>query len=306
MRVFLAGVVACLLFAGAASARDDASPSPWVEANPHWVAPVEPFRVIGNVYYVGTEGLAVFLITGEEGHALIDGGMPGYEQMIIDNIAALGFDIKDVKYLLNTHAHFDHSGGLAALKEASGAELIASEGDLSALEGGFYLGLEDDTNYAAPSVKVDKVIKDRDPEMVAFSMIFRGSKERRQFFDAQLTLGHSRGCTSWRLNVEEDGEQYDVLFFCSATVAANRLVPEQYEGIVDDYRMTFEKTKEWAPDVFLSNHPEVFFMKETREKQKAGDPLAFVNRGAFQKYIAAKERAFEKSLAEQQAEAASQ
>ncbi len=307
MRVFLA--LAFSFFAAAVSVAEDEkwrAPFDYAAELPEMVAPFEPFRIIGNVYYVGTEGLAVYLIAGVDGgHALIDGGLPGYEQIIIDNIAKLGFDIKDVKYLLNTHAHFDHSGGLAALKKASGAELIASEGDVSALEGGFYLGSEDNPNFAVPPVTVDEIIEDRGPDALPYLvLVVRGPATQYgvdvQLLGSRLTSGHSRGCTTWALqSVNENGESYEVLFFCSATVAANSLVPEQYEGIVDDYRMTFDKTKEWDPDVFLSNHPEVFFMKETREKQKAGDPLAFVNRGAFQKYIAAKERAFEKALAEQ-------
>lgn len=274
------------------------APFDYAKAFPAMVAPFEPFRVIGNVYYVGTEGLAVYLIAGEEGHALIDGGLPGYEHIIIDNIAKLGYDIKDVDFLLNTHAHFDHSGGLATLKQASGAKLLVSEGDVSALEGGFYLGSEAENNFAAPPVVVDEIIDDRSPDFDGWLIAQDGFE-----LSAKFTPGHSRGCTSWQLTVEEAGNEYGVLIFCSATVAANSLVPEQYEGIVDDYRYTFESTKDLQPDIFLANHPEVFFMKETREKQKTGDPLAFVNRGAFQEYRAAKERAFEEALAEQKAAA---
>ncbi|MBT8473485.1 MAG: subclass B3 metallo-beta-lactamase [Marinicaulis sp.] len=279
----------------------------WAERQPHWVEPFEPFRIIGNLYYVGTQGLAVYLITDYIGHAIsgaeyaavvIDGGMAGNEQIIIDNIAKLGFDIKDVKYLLNTHAHFDHSGGLAKLKTASNAELTAAEGDVSALEGGFYLGFEQQTEYFAPPVTVDKSFKN-DEDLLIFPI-------GNAALTGVVTPGHSRGCTSWRLSIEDNGEEYEVLIFCSATVALNSLVPKQYDGIVGDYRYTFETTKEWKPDVFLANHPEVFYMKETREKQKAGDPLAFVNRGAFQRYIRAKERAFERAFAEQQAAASDQ
>ena len=176
------------------------------------------------------------------------------------------------------------------MKEASGAKLIASDGDVSALEGGFYLGFEDDPNYMSPPVEVSSAF-DRNGGAIQLGegIVLRGV----------VTPGHSRGCTSWNYSLENGGKSYDVVFFCSATVGGNSLVPEQYEGIVADYRLTFEKTKNWNPDVFLSNHPEVFFLKETREKQKAGDPLAFVNPGAFQNYIAAKERAFERALAKQ-------
>ncbi len=285
-------------------AQENKSAVDWTERQPHWAAPFEPFNIIGNLYYVGTEGLAVYLITGPEGHVLIDGGLPGYEQMIIDNIAALGFDIKDVKYLLNTHAHFDHSGGLAALKEASGAELWASEGDAPALEGGVYAGFEDKPEYAAPPVKVDRVLNDRDSDFGGAMISLTDDEPGKPFLLTTLTPGHSRGCTSFRLFIDDEREHLDILIFCSATVAANRLVasdegPAQYDGIVDDYRLTFEKTKDWTPDIFLANHPEVFDLKDARERQLAGNRRAFLNRGAFQKYIVAKRNAFEEALAEQ-------
>ena len=290
-----------LLFAAPLHAQDETTSIDWAEEYPNWAASFEPFNIIGNLYYVGTEGLAVYLITGEDGHVLIDGGLPGHEQIIIDNIAALGFDIKDVNYLFNTHAHFDHSGGLAALKEASGAELWAMEGDVSALEGGFYLGFEGKPEFGAPPVKVDHVITKDDPALNGAIVSLTGEKIEKPFLKAELTPGHSRGCTSFRLFITDDNEHLEALIFCSATVAANRLVnPPQYDGIVDDYRHTFEKTKDWTPDIFLSNHAETFGLKKERAEQLAGNRRAFVNRGAFQKYIVAKRNAFEKALAEQE------
>lgn len=295
-----------LVMASPLSAQDAPSRIDWAQAQPHWAAPTEPFNIIGNLYYVGTEGLAVYLITGPNGHVLIDGGLAGGEQTIIDNIAALGFDIKDVKYLFNTHAHFDHAGGLAALKDASGAALTASEGDMSALEGGFYLGSEDIANYSMPPVSVDKIIHDRDHGGETISFAPDGSG--KPLLVTALTPGHSRGCTSFRLFIDDESEHLEVLIFCSASVAANRLVaaeqgPAQYEGIVDDYRRTFETTADWTPDIFLANHGEVFNLKEKRARQIAGERRAFVNRGAFQKYIVEMKIAFEAALAEQSAAA---
>ncbi len=302
-------LIALVLFATSPLLAQDAAPRfDWAKSQPHWAAPTEPFNIIGNLYYVGTEGLAVYLITGEGGHVLIDGGLAGHEQNIINNIAALGFDIKDVKYLFNTHAHFDHSGGLAALKEASGAELWASEGDVSALEGGFYLGHEDKAEFAAPPVKVDHVMRESDPGFNGAIVSLTGDKPGKPFLKAELTPGHSGGCTSFRLFIDDESEHLEVLIFCSATVSANRLViseqgPPQYDGIVDDYRHTFEKTVDWTPDIFLANHPEAFGLKEARARQLAGERRAFINRGVFQKYIVEKRNAFEAALAEQEAAA---
>lgn len=265
----------------------------WKKVVPSWFAAVDPFLVagpkMGGIYYVGTEGLGMYFIPTEEGHIVIDGGMPGQGRYVADAIRQLGFDPADIKILLNSHAHMDHSGGLAELKALSGAQMIASEGDRSALEGGFYLGSEDDTRLNAPPIKVNVGFSDD------FTLEHGGVA-----LTAKLTPGHSRGCTSWMMDVEQGGETRQVLFFCSATVAANRLVgPPQYEGIVDDYRRTFAITKDWQPDIFLSNHPEFFGMKEKRAAQKAGDPLAFVDREGFPAMMIRLEAAFKAALQKQ-------
>ena len=273
--------------------QDKLSGFDWQKNFPSWFAATEPFKIIGSdqagIYYVGTEGLGVLFIPTDDGHILIDGAMPGHGRLIADSITKLGFDPRDVKFLLNSHAHIDHSGGLAELKEITGAKLLASEGDRSALEGGFYLGSEDQTYLNAPPVKVDRVIADREN-------ISLGSAT----FTAHVTPGHTRGCTSWTIDVAQGGETYQALFFCSATVAANRLVgPPQYDGIVGDYRRTFAITRDWKPDVFLSNHAEFFDMAAKRDKLRAGDALAFVDREGFPAMIARLEKNFEAALEKQ-------
>lgn len=282
------GLLAALFLTAAGCASSAPSQaSPWAASNPTWVEAFEPFEIADGVYFVGTKGLSSFLITTPEGHFLLDGGLPENAAGIARNIEALGFSVRDVKYLLNSHAHLDHSGGLAALKKKTGARLVASEGDRAALEGGFYLGSEGDDNLDAPPVAVDQTIADGE------ALILGGVA-----LTARLTPGHTRGCTSWTMTA---GDR-DVLFFCSATVAANRLVdPPQYEGIVDDYRATFEKTRGWRPDIFLTNHPELFGLEERRARQRAGDENAFIDRDAFPALMEKLEAAFEKALAEQTA-----
>ncbi len=259
---------------------------------PAWFEPFDPFRIIGPVHYVGSRGLGMFFIPTDEGHILIDGGIPENAPMIAENIRTLGYAPEDIRILLNTHAHFDHSGGLAEMKALSGAQLIASEGDRSALEGGFYLGFEDNAAFDAPPVAVDRVIGDG--ETVSLGGIT---------LTANVTPGHTRGCTSWTLTVEEAGTDYDVLIFCSASVALNRLVREpQYPGIVEDYRKTFRITHDWRPDVFLSNHAEFFAMEAKRARQIGGDALAFVDPDAFPPFIAKAKNDFKSDLKRQQAE----
>lgn len=279
------------LAAGAAAAM--AAPA-FAQRN-NWNTPTEPFHIAGNLYYVGTEGLASYLVVTSEGNILIDGALPDSVPQIEANIAKLGFKLKDVKIILNSHAHFDHSGGLAQLKQDTGAQLAAHQGDVSALEGGFYLGSEDVKAMGAPPVKVDLALKDGD-------MVNMG--------ETSLTLhhtpGHTRGCSSWGLKVTEDGQTYDALIFCSATVAANRITPPlQYEGIIADYRATFVKAKALHVDIPLAPHPEFFQELQKRDKAKADPkgPNPFIAPGEFQPFIAKAEADFEATLKERTAKA---
>jgi metallo-beta-lactamase class B len=256
----------------------------------NWNTPTEPFHVIDNLYYVGTQGLSAFLFTTPEGHILLDGATPEGAPMIEANIAKLGFKVSDVKILLNSHAHFDHSGGLAQLKRDSGAKLAAMEGDVSALEGGFYLGSESVKAMSAPPVKVDRVLKDGDT--VSLSGVT---------LTAHLTPGHSRGCTSWGATLKDKGASYQALVFCSATVAANRITaPLQYDGIVEDYRSTFAKTKTMKVDIPLAPHPEFFGLLEKAAQAKASPqaPNPFIAPTVFQPFMAKLEADFERTLKE--------
>ena len=256
-----------------------------------WNRPTTPFRIIGNVYYVGTQGLGAYLMTTSEGHVLLDGGLPESAPLIEANIRALGLDPGDVRYLLNSHAHFDHSGGLAQLKKATGARLIASEGDRSALEGGFYLGSEDVAAYGAPPVTVDRAVEDGDTLEVGDVTL-----------TANITPGHTRGCTSWSMPVVEDGRTLNVLFFCSSSVAANRLIdPPQYSGIVADYEKTFSLAKAMKVDVFLAGHTEFFAMSAKRARMREGGPNPFIDSAEFAAFMERSEADFRKQLAAQQA-----
>ena len=254
-----------------------------------WNAPAEPFHLIDNVYSVGPAGLATYLFKTQEGLIVLDAALPESVPLIEANIQKLGFKLSDVKILLNSHAHFDHSGGLAQLKKATGAKLYAMEADVSALEGGFYQGSESDKSMSAPPVKVDKVLRDGDTVSLGGVTL-----------KAHLTPGHSPGCTSWGQTVQHQGKPYELLVFCSATVAANRIKPPlQYPGIVEAYRTTFAKTKAMKVDIFLAGHPEFFDMAGKRAKLKDGAPHPFINPSEFKPFIERMEAAFEKALASQ-------
>lgn len=287
---------AALLFLGTACGAD-VKESPisgpwdqWAENNPSWVTPYPPHKIIDNIHFVGTEGIGSYLITSPDGHILLDGGMPQNAPMILKSVEALGFDPEDIRYLINSHAHFDHSGGLAEIKEKTGALMIASEGDRSALEGGFYLGFEDNPELSSPPVAVDGIIRDGETLSVGTATL-----------TAHITPGHSRGCTSWKMDANKDGVIYDVIFFCSASVAGNSLEPEQYPGIIEDYRETFQKTRGWTPDIALSNHPNFLFGQlEKSKRHLAGESDAFFDPETFGRTMAKLEQDFGKRLAKAQ------
>lgn len=258
-----------------------------------WNTPTEPFRIIDNVYYVGTDGLSSFLITTPQGHILVDTVMPEATSQIKASIEKLGFKVSDIKYIVNTHAHIDHTGGLAELKQASGAQMIAGEADKPLLEGGYYPGAKEVKELDFPPVKVDRTVRDGDT--VTLGNVTLTARE---------TPGHSPGCTSWAFNVKDGDATRSVLIFCSGTVALNRLVGNPtYPGIVDDYKKTFARAKDMKVDILLAPHPEMFKMPEKRAKIAAGAPNTFVNPGEFNTYAATLEKAFEDALAKQTAAA---
>lgn len=258
-----------------------------------WNKPTEPFQIIGHIHYVGTYGLSSYLVTTPEGHVLIDTGLPEATPQIKANVAKLGFKVADIKYLLNTHAHLDHTGGLAELKRETGAQLIAGERDKPLLEGGYYPGQETTKELNFPPVKVDRTVKGGDTVTLGGTTL-----------TAHATPGHSPGCTSWSLNVKDGDNIRSVLIFCSGTVALNRLVgaAATHPGIVDDYRKTFAWARGYKTDVFLAPHPEMYGMHEKREKIAAGAANPFVDPAAFGAYAERLEKAFGEGLAKQTAD----
>jgi metallo-beta-lactamase class B len=258
---------------------------------PKWMAPFEPFQLIGNIYYVGTDGIAVYIIKTSDGLIQMDTAVPEATPMLKANIAKLGFKESDIKIILNSHAHFDHTGGFAEIKKETGAQMIGGERDKPLLEGGYYPGDEKNTDIAFPPVKVDRAVKEGDKITLGDTTL-----------TAHAMPGHTPGCTSYEMTVKDAGVDRDVLFFCSGTVALNRLVGEPtYPGIADDYRSTFAKAKAMKIDVLLGPHPEVYDMQKKRAEMKDGAPNPFVKPGEIQTYVAGLEADFDKQLAKQTA-----
>jgi len=270
----LAAALAAIALAAPASATDDPAA---------WTTPIAPFHIAGNIYYVGTEGLASYLIATPKGLILLDATMEANVPAIERNIRTLGFRLHDVKILLNSHAHFDHAGGLAAMKRDTGAELDAMEGDVWALENGKHFG---DQNYVGTftPVKVDRHLKDGD-------IVRLGGVK----MTAVLTAGHTRGCTTWTTTVRLKGGTKNVVFPCSLSVAGNKLYGNKaYPGIVGDYRASFRRMATIKADIVLPAHPE---FADVLGRHASGKWLAPT---LLPKIVAEAQTAFEHELMKQQ------
>jgi metallo-beta-lactamase class B len=259
----------------------------------------EPFRIAGNLYYVGANDVTSFLITGPQGHVLIDGGYPGTAPMIMASIARLGFKITDVKVLLNSHSHFDHAGGLAALQKASGADLWVSEGDADVVahggsgdpSAGIFRFITYFIRYPAP--RVDHRFKDG-------AKIDVGPIE----LTAHVTAGHTRGCTSWSFPVRDGNRELLVVHICGLKLmeGASLVEPETYPGMRADFEHTFQTLRSLPADIWLASHAREFGRwRKFQQRANARNPAdPFIDRAGYLSTINEAEQSFRKALAEQQ------
>lgn len=260
----------------------------------------EPFRIAGNLYYVGENDITSFLLTGPEGHVLIDGGYPDTAAKIMASLAQLGFDIRDVKVLLNSEPLFDHAGGLAALQEASGAELSVSEASADAIASG---GADD---LSVPFKFVVGAGMHRYPAPRAGHRFKDGATIRLGpiTLTAHITGGHTRGCTSWSFPVRDGGRELQVVRICSLTVLPGRSLvePESYPGIRADFERSFRVLRSLPADIFLTAHAREFGRyRKFLERDTAKDPVdPFIDRDGYLRYIDTAEATFRKLLADQQ------
>lgn len=246
---------------------------------------VEPFRVIGNVYYVGGTDVTSFLIVSSAGDILIDGGYASTAPLIERNIRWLGFRIRAVKILLNTHAHLDHAGGLARLKRDTGARLEAMAQDAPLIEhggrGDFYFG----NRLQFPPVKVDRILHDGD------SVSLGGVTLR-----AILTPGHTKGRTTWTWTVRQNGREYHVVDVCSVSVLPGyRLIGNsKYPNIAKDYEQSFRKLKALPCDVFLGAHGSFFSLQQKLEELRKGNGQnPFIDPEGYRRFVRDEEFQFE-------------
>jgi metallo-beta-lactamase class B len=284
LAMLLRALLLTLLFSCGLSAQQD----------PAWTTPQTPFRIVGNVYYVGSKDLASYLITTPQGDILINSSLTSSVPLIRKSVEKLGFRFGDVKILLISHAHFDHAAGSAQVKKLTGAKYMVMDADVPVVESGgrrdFQYGHSKGSLY--PATKVDRVLHDGDQVKLGGLVLI-----------AHKTAGHTKGCTTWTMKVQESGRIYNLVIVGSPNVnpgyklVGNALYPQ----IAQDYEATFRTLKSLPCDIFLGAHGSYFDMEAKFARTKAGDTNAFVDPVGYRNYVAKREAAFRREWAKQSA-----
>jgi metallo-beta-lactamase class B len=257
----------------------------WRERN----RPVAPQRIAGNLYFVGTADLTAFLLTSPEGHVLLDGGLPETAPLIIESIERLGFRPDDVRVRINSHAHFDHAGGLAELKRRTGAVVAASalDAELMARGGRGDFALGDEAAY--PAVTAERRLRDGDTVRVGGIALV-----------AHLTPGHTRGCTTWTTTVRDGSRAHTVAFVCSLSVLSDYRLAENpsYPGILADYRRSIAVVRALPCEIMLAPHASLLhgFHDKLARIRATGAVTPLVDPAACRGYAERAERSLEAQL----------
>lgn len=248
----------------------------------HQSEAVEPFRILGNIYFVGASNIASYLITSSEGHFLLDTGVQGMTDDIKRNVEALGFKMTDIKVILSSHAHFDHIQGHAIMQRMTGAQVFALEADADALEAGkdlSPLGFE-----GWEPVKVDRRLQDG---------------EAIQLGEVTLTPtwapGHSPGCTTWSMQTQDAGEDFDVVFFgCNGPNDGVQLINNpRFPTLVEDALFGFDNMAKLQADIYLTGHPQAPFEGIEHLMRVQARPHPLLNQQPWAEFIAARKLDFE-------------
>ena len=262
------------------------APPPLLESWVPWNEPQAPFRIAGDLYYVGAKNVSAYAVKTPDGIILIDTGFAQTLPQIEANLKTLGMDIADVKIILNSHAHADHASGIAALKAKTGAQLVASEADAALMAAGGRGDFTWGDDLAYPRVQADRIIGDRQTVELGGTTL-----------TAQLTPGHTKGCTTWTMRAGDA----DVVFLCGTSAPGYDLVDNAaYPAIAEDYARSFDRMASLPCDIALAGHIEMTGLAEKAEKN------AFIDPAGCRKTIADARTAFEKELARQRAGGAPQ
>jgi len=271
-----------------------AQKNPFTDANPSWVRSFPPFKIAGNLYYVGSQDLAAYLIVTPQGNILINSNLESSPPQIKQAIETLGFKYADTKILLISHGHFDHCAGSAQVKRETHAKYEVMAEDVPVVESGG----RNDFHYAHdrsmwfPATKVDRTLHDGDTVSLGAVTL-----------TAHLTAGHTKGTTTWTLDEQDNGRTLHVVIVGSPNVNPGyKLVNnETYPQIADDYRHQFEVLSKLHCDIFLGAHGGYFGLHEKYERFKKGDKNAFTDPAGYKAYIAERSQAFDSELKKQSA-----
>jgi metallo-beta-lactamase class B len=280
-------IVSCVLILVLAGAG-----SGFAQADPEWTEPFPPFHIAGNLYYVGSKGLANYLVTTAQGNILINSDLEANVPMIEASIEKLGFKFKDTKILLISHAHWDHDAGSARIKEMTGASYMVMDADVPVVESGGKMDFQYGNNpgFLYPPIKVDRVLHDGDEVRLGGAVLV-----------AHLTPGHTKGCTTWTMKVTEGGKTYDVVIIGSPNVNPGyKLIQNNnYPQIAEDYERMWRVLKSLPCDIFLGAHGGYFGLEEKYPLMKDGGANPFIDPGGYRKYVAEKEQDFRSELTKQ-------
>jgi metallo-beta-lactamase class B len=249
------------------------------QGNPDWHRAIPGFKIAGNLYYVGTADLAVYLIVTPEGNILINSDFKEDVPAVRAAIEKLGFKYSDTKILLISHAHGDHDEGTGAIQKDTGARLMVMDADVPQ---------EESSARGRPGAKVDRVLHDGD------TVELGGSK-----LTARLTPGHTKGCTTWTMQVHEGGRTLNAVIIGSPNVNNGYILVgnKDYPQIAEDYVKTFRVLKALPCDLFLGAHGAYFGMLAKLEKMKAGAANPFIDSAGYRAYVSEREDTFRKEWA---------
>ena len=244
------------------------------QTNPDWHRPFPAFKIAGNLYYVGTADLAVYLVNTPQGNILINSDFPEDVPLIRKSIEQLGFKYGDTKIILISHAHGDHDAATGLIKKETGARLMIMDADVPE---------EESTAPGRPGAHVDRVLHDGN------TVELGGSK-----LTAHLTPGHTKGCTTWTTQVQEGGRTLNAVIIGSPNVNGGYILVgnKSYPQITDDYVKTFKVLKSLPVDLFLGAHGAYFGMKAKYEKMAGGGSNPFIDPAGYKAYVGEREATF--------------
>jgi metallo-beta-lactamase class B len=258
-----------------------------------WNQPVEPFRIVANLYYVGASDVTAYLLTTRQGHILLDGGFEETAPQIQANVEKLGFRLRDVRILLNSHGHLDHAGGLAELRRVTGGRFLATAREIPLLARGGRDDPQFGNRFPYTPIYADGIVRDG-------GRVSLGGTE----LVAHVTAGHTPGCTSWTTTLADGSNEVDVVFLCSPTVPSEyKLVNnERYPNAIEDYRAQFRFLRSLTPDIHLASHGNFFDLTGKMNALRNGaKPNPFIDSEGYRKLIATMEQRFEAAVEKQSA-----